>query len=363
MDRMRPLYSACNEDTRSEIVALEPTSSDTVVAIAAGGGRVLSLLSQPCRTVVAIDRRLDQLYQLELKAAAAEAFGYDDFIAFVGLVDAPSRRDAYAAVRPALSAGARSYWDQRASLIKEGVLYAGRCERALAALGQTMRRLHLLDWAGACFAAPDLEDQRRVLETNRARLRRQEWFWRVGVQRLLVYAAIQDPGFLRSTEGSVGRYLYRRFLAYARNHQLRESFILSLIYHGRYAFADAAPLYLTRPAYDQMRKNLPRLSMTAASIEEVAARTCPTTPVKWSLSDVSAWMSASRFADLLRRIARNGVPGSRLCFRNFAARRCIPRDPALHLRRLDALCDRLDRDDSSVFWRFEVAEVYQPSLV
>jgi len=361
MHRMRPLYSACNEDTRSEIIALELEPSDTVVAIAAGGGRVLSLLAQPAGAVVAVDRRSDQLYQLELKAAAAEALGYDDFVGFLGLLEAQDRADVYRVLRPALSAGSRRYWDRRRSLIQVGVLYAGRCERALGALGRGMRRLGLLDWAGACFDGPDLDTQRRVLAESSSRLRRQEWLWRLSVQRVLVYAAIQDPGFLRSTEGNVGSYLYRRVLAYAQTHPFRESFLLSLIYYGRYAFADALPLYLTRGAYDQVRKNLSRLSMTAAPIDEVAARMRPTSRVKWSLSDVSAWMSAERFAELLRVIANKGAPGSRLCFRNFAARRRIPRDLAPHLRRLDGLCDRLDRDDSSVFWRFEVAELVRPA--
>ncbi len=58
--RRRPLYSADNEDTRSELTALEITGDDTVVAIAAGGGRALSLLTAGPKRLVAIDRRPDQ---------------------------------------------------------------------------------------------------------------------------------------------------------------------------------------------------------------------------------------------------------------------------------------------------------------
>ena len=68
--RYRPLYSADNEDTRSELTALEIGRDDTVITIAAGGGRALSLLTAAPKRLLAIDRQPDQIYNLELKAAA-----------------------------------------------------------------------------------------------------------------------------------------------------------------------------------------------------------------------------------------------------------------------------------------------------
>jgi S-adenosylmethionine:diacylglycerol 3-amino-3-carboxypropyl transferase len=82
--------------------------------------------------------------------------------------------------------------------------------------------------------------------------------------------------------------------------------------------------------------------------------------VHWSLSDVSCWMGERRFHDLLAAIAATSPPGSRVCFRNLAVRRSLPAEPPRRRPRLcrrAALAAALDRDDASVFYRFEVATV------
>jgi hypothetical protein len=53
---------------------------------------------------------------------------------------------------------------------------------------------------------------------------------------------------------------------------------------------------------------------------------------------------------------RVGAPGSRLCARNFAARRRLPPDLRGRVRRLDALCAALDACDASMLYTFEIAE-------
>ena len=83
--RRRPLYSLDNEDSRSELAALEIGPADTVVAVAAGGGRALSLLAAEPARLVAVDRRVEQLHTLELKAAALGALAYEELLAFLGV--------------------------------------------------------------------------------------------------------------------------------------------------------------------------------------------------------------------------------------------------------------------------------------
>ena len=135
--RYRPLYSADNEDARSELTALEIGSDDTVVTIAAGGGRALSLLTASPKRLIAIDRQPDQIYNLELKAAAIENLSYEAFSAFMGLTDDVDRLDHYHTLRASLSPSARRYWDNRRRLIESGVFYAGRTETARRALHAT----------------------------------------------------------------------------------------------------------------------------------------------------------------------------------------------------------------------------------
>ncbi len=353
--RRRPLYSACNEDSRSELHALAPEHGDTVVCIAAGGGRALALLGAGPRRFLAIDRRESQLHTLELKAAALDAMALAPFRAFLG-VDADAHRlDAYAQLRPSLTPRARRYWDARGSLLRRGVLYAGRLETALARHSAWLRRAGLLGWPRACFAATSLDEQRAVLARSAVEIVRGERFWRAFFHPVASALALQDPSFRRSTEGRIGTYLYGRMLDFAQRRLLRESALLHLIYHGDYDPNGALPVWLAAEGAERARKHLARLELRCASIEELPPRLLRDAPTKWSLSDVSAWMSQQRFDALLARITASSVPGSRLCWRHLAAQWAAPPLPGLvH----DApLARRLEREDSSVFYTFGVATV------
>src|SRR5208337_395848 len=59
-------YSSCNEDTSSEIRALNLNSKNRVLCIAAGGGRVLNLLADNPGEIWAVDVNPCQCYLLEL---------------------------------------------------------------------------------------------------------------------------------------------------------------------------------------------------------------------------------------------------------------------------------------------------------
>ena len=172
--RRRPLYSACNEDTRSELRALLPAPGDTVVCVCGGGGRVLSLLGSSAERFLAVDRRPAQLCSLELKAAALDALSYTAFRAFLGVDDGCERLDAYRSLRASLSRPARRYWDARPRLLRGGPLYAGRTETWLARFAAWLRRAGCFEWPERCFAARDLEEQREVLARSRAHVERAE---------------------------------------------------------------------------------------------------------------------------------------------------------------------------------------------
>jgi S-adenosylmethionine:diacylglycerol 3-amino-3-carboxypropyl transferase len=240
--------------------------------------------------------------------------------------------------------------------VRSGVLYAGRLETWLARCTAALRIAGLFTWPAACFAANDLGEQRLALARIRQQVTRGEAPFAACLHPVVVWLATQDPSFLRSSEGNPGRVLYRRFVAFADRHPLRESFLLNLIWTGRYDAEAALPLWLTRAGSEQARKHLARMQLVCADLAALPARLRSCGPLCWSLSDVSCWMGEARFHALLRAIAAASPPGSRLCFRNLAARRRLPPGEP-RLRRLDALCDALDREDRSVFYRFEAAEI------
>lgn len=358
--RRRPLYSADNEDTRSELTALEITGDDTVVAIAAGGGRALSLLTAGPQRLIAIDRRADQVFNLELKAAAMEAFDLGAFQAFLGIAETPNRLDQYLEIRQSLSRSARRYWDYRRRLLEAGVFFAGRTETALIRFMRGLKSLGLMAWAEPFFQATSLEAQQALLEARRDRVERGLFWWQLFCHPLVIYTMAQDPSFLRSTGGSVGAYFVRRLVDYASSNMVRDSYVLRLAFDCGLSRASPLPLYLSTEGFDLARKNLGSLEIQCADLRDFGARYPFTSSVKWSLSDVSCWMGEGEFHDLIRFITHGMLPGSRFCARNFAARRDIPRDLLGRLRRLDDLCRLLDSRDASVIYRFEVAEAVDP---
>jgi S-adenosylmethionine:diacylglycerol 3-amino-3-carboxypropyl transferase len=255
-----------------------------------------------------------------------------------------------------LTPAARRYWDARPRLLRAGALYAGRLETWLARGARALQRRGALAWPRACFAVTGLAEQRALLARHRPALVAGERGFALLLHPVVSWLAIQDPSFLRSSEGNPGRCLYRRLLAWAEGHVLGESFLLHLIYFGRYDRHGALPLWLTPEGYEAARKRLARLSLVQADVAGLPRRVGGGANVHWSLSDVSCWMSERRFHDLLRAISAASPAGSRVCWRNLAAVRGLPPGEP-RLRRLDALCRALDRDDASVFYRFEVAQV------
>ena len=357
--RLRPLYSLDNEDSRSEQRALAIGPDDTVVAVAAGGGRALALLADGPARLVAVDRRPEQLHTLELKAAALGAFDHAAFLAFLGIAGGVDRLDQYAALRGSLSPSARRYWDARRGLVRRGSLYAGRLDQALVRASALFRALGALRWAAPLFAARELEAQRAWLETRARTVARGLLPWRATFHPWVVWAAAQDPGFFRSTEGPVGAYVVARLERWLGANLARESFLLHLLYHGRLDAGGPLPAFLDAECAARARKHLDRLTLRCSDLRDATRRAAPG-PVKWSLSDVSCWMSEASFHELLRAVTAGGAPGSRLCARHFAAHRALPPDLAPRVRRDADLCRTLEAEDTSILYVFDVAEWGDP---
>src|ERR1039457_1199967 len=63
-------YSSCNEDSHSELEALRLAPDKRVLCVTAGGGRVLNLLYDRPREIMAVDVNPTQNHLLELKIEA-----------------------------------------------------------------------------------------------------------------------------------------------------------------------------------------------------------------------------------------------------------------------------------------------------
>jgi len=76
------LFSACQEDSRSELAALGSLTGKRVFAVTAGGGRVLNLLLERPRSITAVDLNPAQNALLELKIAAMRHLDHPGYLRF-----------------------------------------------------------------------------------------------------------------------------------------------------------------------------------------------------------------------------------------------------------------------------------------
>lgn len=132
-------YSHVNEDCRPERAALDRSGSNTVVAIAGSGERLIGLLdAAQLETAWAIDNNPEALFLTELKLQALKLLEPREYLLFVQGKH-PENMEQYAAIRPQLSKPCRKYWDENAHALKTGILHIGAFERFLARLRPLLR--------------------------------------------------------------------------------------------------------------------------------------------------------------------------------------------------------------------------------
>ena len=119
-------YTASNEDSRSEIEALQITPEDQILCITGSGSRPLDLLTQSPQRIVAVDFNPCQNFLLELHVTAISELTYEGFIAFMGITPSPKRLQTYRLLQRYLSKEGQQFWERHSHLIERGVLYQGR---------------------------------------------------------------------------------------------------------------------------------------------------------------------------------------------------------------------------------------------
>src|SRR5450631_653492 len=187
-------YSSCNEDSHSELEALRLAPDKRVLCVTAGGGRVLNLLFDQPREIVAVDVNPTQNHLLELKIEAMRAIAYEPYLAFLGVRQARDRLAVYQGIRPSLSSAARDYFDTHPKLVQRGVLFQGSLERFLV---HVARIVHVVRpfWVKRLFSFENVAEQRRFIEGWNTRM------WRFVVETMCRRSVLElfsrDPGFWR----------------------------------------------------------------------------------------------------------------------------------------------------------------------
>jgi S-adenosylmethionine-diacylglycerol 3-amino-3-carboxypropyl transferase len=352
-------YSSCNEDSHSELEALRLGPDKRVLCVTAGGGRVLNLLYDRPREILAVDVNPTQNHLLELKIEAMRALAYEPYLAFLGVRHARDRLAVYQGIRPSLSSAARDYFDTHPKLVQRGVLFQGSLERFLV---HVARIVHVVRpfWVKRLFSFENLAEQRHFIDGWNTRM------WRFVVETLCRRSFLElfsrDPGFWRFVPPEVP--LHRRIFDcihhYLCNHVARESHLLQLVFFARYIYEPAMPIYLQPEPYERIRQALAttRITPVTAPITAALATAAAGSFDAYSIADVSSYLSEGDFGALMDQLMRTARPSARLCSRGIFAHRPLPGDYAAHINREPELERKLSLDDLAMVHEFLVGTVH-----
>jgi S-adenosylmethionine-diacylglycerol 3-amino-3-carboxypropyl transferase len=352
-------YSACNEDSHSELKALKLDPGKRVLCITAGGGRVLNLLHDRPREIVAVDVNPTQNHLLELKIAAMRALDYEPYLAFLGVRPARDRLKVYQGIKPDLSPEAQGYFDANPQIVKKGALYQGSLERFLV---HVARIVHVVRpfWIKKLFSFEDIEEQRRFLDGWDTRV------WRFVVESLCRRSFLElfsrDPGFWRFVppEVPLHRRIFDLIERYLGNHLARDSHLLQLVFYARYVYEPAMPIYLQAASYPRVREALKttQIKQVTAPLTNVLSAAADASFDAYSIADVSSYLSEIDFGALMREIMRTAAPNARLCSRGIFVHRPLPPEFVSKVHRDHDLERRLAFDDMAMVHEFVVGTLH-----
>jgi S-adenosylmethionine-diacylglycerol 3-amino-3-carboxypropyl transferase len=353
------VFSACNEDSLSEIRAFGSLEGKRVLCVTAGGGRVLNLLARMPKFVCAVDLNPAQNALLELKIAGMRALDHTGYLEFLGVRPAARDRAAtYERLRPRLSDGAQGFFDANLALIQDGVLMQGKLERFLRRLAKVVRLGHPLGLS-QLFSFEDIAQQRAFMT------RWDTLLWRTLAQNLARRWVMQvfsgDPGFYRYVPEHIPlhRAIYDRVHQYFWNHLARENALLQLVFFGRYVYEPALPIYLNAATYERTRAALERVQIETitARVDDALEYGASEPFDAFSLSDISSYLDDEAHARLFERVLRAARPGAALCSRSNIHHRPLQAQQARRIERDTALEHQLAVDDHSCVHEFLVGKI------
>lgn len=351
------LYSTCDEDSTSELTALNITPEDRIVSVTGSGCRTLSLLTQNPRSVVSVDFSPGQNYLLELKLAAIRTLSYEKLLAFLGVEKCSDRWTIFESLTGQMSDKAIAYFRHYRRAIESGVLFAGRHERFYVRVVSPLVHLLFGKQVKRLFNSPTIEEQRGVYkEQLDGRLWR--WLIRNGFSERTIRMILNDDKYhIEIDVPSPGDYMLDRLEHTFSHHLAKDNHWLSFMFNGKYRNRASLPHFLLLDSYNAIRSSTTTLTPFTGNLIEYL-KTLPAQSVdKFSLSDVTSCITKDEFDDLLKEVFRTGRAGGRLCYRNFLAKCSVPQDGRTGMHRENEVSSALDRDDQAFAYSFEVATI------
>jgi S-adenosylmethionine-diacylglycerol 3-amino-3-carboxypropyl transferase len=356
-------FTACNEDSRSELRALLIRPKDVMVCITGSGAHPLDLLTASPKTIISIDPNPVQNYLLELKLAAIRELEYSEYVAFLGIQGQCYRQQVYGKLRSHLTKEAVVYWDKHIATIQRGIIYEGRWERYFRWNSILMRILlgrKLRTW----FSIDNLPDQVNFFEKCWYMW---AWSWYVRLVLHKAFSKIMCPGPCFYSQdpsvNNVGLYITEGIARSMRRTLMCANHFTHLLTFGRYINPYALPIHLKPDQYNIQKQGLGRIKIITSSLHKALSHFPAQSVDKFSLSDISTYMNEGEYVRILSEVIRVARPNTRICLRHFLVRRDIPKHLSDKFYTEPELEKMLEGEDMCFGHSFTIAKVKEDVLV
>lgn len=321
------VYTQIWEDPVVDMKALDPGADDHVVTIASGGCNALSyLLANPAK-VTAVDLNHAHVSLVKLKIAGLRTLnGYDEFFNFFGIANSSSNVRLYKnVIAPQLDTDSRHYWEGGPIGFRRIRMYAkGFYKYGL--LGQLIGIIH---WAAKLHGVnlkeliqqPSQEAQGIWFDEKVAKIFDSKLMAKICSSPFALYnlgiPPSQHHALCDQRPENMSQVLKERARKLATVAPIRDNYFAWQAFSRQYDATEqsALPPYLMRCNYEQLKRNINKLSVTQSNIRDAIARMSPHSVDAVVLLDAQDWMSSEEISALWTEITRKAKPGARVIFR------------------------------------------------
>lgn len=313
-------YTLSNEDSRVEFLLCRD-SLDAILAVGGSGSRVLPLLARDPKRLDIVDRSVEQLALIELRIAAAKALSRDEFLFFMGyrggLPDdstADADRGALLGRMPLTDATRRFWLDRERAWKPRGFIFLGRWEAHFLKLSRIFRDVLRID-ARPIFEAHSLEEQAELFrqQFNPLVLRA---FVRIAASEF-VFSRFLYKGDQNAVSPPPAAFIEQEFTRLFTRTLVRKNYFLQLLFFGAILHEEGLPLETRADVLALVRHASSDIHYRHDDLVTVL-RERPYDFI--SMSDALSSLSDREAQAVLKSLAREMRPGSRLAARSFLKR-------------------------------------------
>ncbi len=350
------------EDPEMDRQALQiARDRDVVVSVTSGGCNSLNLLCLSPKEIICIDSNPAQTYLMDLKLAGIRQLDYDDFFGFFGATTPERSKTLYdSALRDALPAPARRFWDRNIRLFQKGIYSQGKLGLFLRfvrlCLRSSLREPVIRDF----FHVESLTEQREYYATKIAPKIWRSPLLRILNSRVLMYLAGMHPKQYDLIDHHMGieQFIRARVDHLLTSIPVRTNYFLAQAALGGYLDRESVPPYLLEANFVTLKRNVDRVTNVTDRLDAYLDQRADASIDKFNLLDIFDWMDPTMFRTTLSGVVRVGSEGGRFIYRS-TVRVLPPPDELLGMvvGEPDLAADLLQSDRSGLYSSFYVYRI------